>query len=205
MRRLTPLLLLCGLTSCTGFGEFLDHAFSLPGTDPNIPMADSENVRRALGVSPEIRPLETEPGNVWPKFNTPEPTLADIENNPGRENQRGFPPTTVPGEQPGLPAHRQPRPATRGSSTPPGSNQPGLPTLTAPGPIAPPPPVSSAPPPPGGVVPTPEGPAVITGGTRGYRQLNTPRGPGAIVVPNGNGTSTVINPDGTVQTIPTPR
>ena len=51
MRRLPPLLLLCSLTSCTGFGEFLNHAFSLPGTNPNIPMADSENVRRALGTS----------------------------------------------------------------------------------------------------------------------------------------------------------
>jgi len=26
-----------------------------------------------------------------------------------------------------------------------------------------------------------------------------------VVVPNGNGTSTVIHPDGTVETIPTPR
>lgn len=204
MRRLIPLVLLCGLTSCTGFGEFLDHAFSLPGTDPNIPMADSENVRRALGTSPEVRPLETEPGNVWPKFDTRDPTLADIENNPGREDQRGFPPTTVPGQQPGLPASRQPRPTTRGSSTPPGSNQPGLPAFSTPGAI-PPPPTSSPPRQSGGVVNTPQGPAVDTGGTSSYRQLNTPRGPGAIVVPNGNGTSTVINPDGTVQTIPTPR
>ena len=206
MRRLTPLLLLCSLTSCTGFGEFLNHAFSLPGTNPNIPMADSENVRRALGISPGIQPLETEPGNVWPKFDTIDPTLADIANNPTREDQRGFPPTTVPGEQqPGLPAGRQPRPTPRGSSTPPGSNQPELPALPVPGTSPQPPTSSAAPAPPGGTVLTPEGPAIDTGGTRGYRQLNTPRGPGAIVVPNGNGTSTVINPDGTVQTIPTPR
>ena len=204
MRRLTPLVLLCGLTSCTGFGEFLGHAFSVPGTDPNIPMADSENVRRALGTNTAIRPLETEPGNVWPKFDTRDPTLADVANNPGREDLRGFPPTTVPGQPPGLPANRQPRPTTRGSSTPPGSNQPGLSPPAIPGPLAPPP-TSAAPPPPGGVVSTPQGPAVDTGGTRSYRQLNTPRGPGAIVVPNGNGTSTVINPDGSVQTIPTPR
>lgn len=202
MRRLTPLLLLVGLTGCTGFGEFVDHAFSLPGADPNIPMADSENVRRALGLSPEIRPLETEPGNVWPGPERPEPTLADIENNPGRENERGFPPTSVPGARPGLPDHGQPRP--RGSSTPPGSNQPNLPAVPPPG-VLPPPPTSLAPRPAPSVVPTPEGPAIDSGGTRSYRELTTPRGPGAIVVPNGNGTSTVINPDGTVQTIPTPR
>lgn len=203
MRRLTPLFLLLGLSGCTGFGEFLDHAFSLPSENPNIPMTDSENFRRAIGQSQGVRPLEVEPGNVWPRFDTRDPTLADVSNNPTREDQRGFPPTAVPGAQPGLPAGRQPRPA-RGSSTPPGNLQPGpagIPTPTLP----PPPPTRAAPRPPGGVVSTPEGPAVDTGGTNSYRQLNTPTGPGAIIVPNGNGTSTVINPNGTVQTIPTPR
>ena len=204
MRRLTTLLLLVGLSGCTGFGTFLDHAFSLPGENPNIPMADSENTRRALGLSPDIRPLETEPGNIWPKFDTSEPTLSDIANNPIREDRRGFPPTVVPGEPRGLPDHREPRPA-RGSSTPPGNVQPGLAPVPRSRSAPPPPPTRAAPPPPGGVVSTPEGPAVETNRGAGYRQLNTPRGPGAIVVPNGNGTSTVINPDGTVQTIPTPR
>jgi hypothetical protein len=46
---------------------------------------------------------------------------------------------------------------------------------------------------------------VDAGGTNSYRQLNAPNATGAIMVPNGNGTSTVINPDGSVQTIPTPR
>lgn len=203
MRRLPPLVLLLGLSGCTGFGEFLEHAFSLPGSNPNIPMADSENVRRALGQQPAIRPLETEPGNVWPRFDTRDPTLADIANNPGREDQRGFPPAVAPGERPGLPAHRQPRPL--GSSTPSGSPPAAAPALPPSGVLPPAPPTAQAPKPPGGVVQTPEGPAVDTGGTNSYRQLNTPRGPGAIVVPNGNGTSTVVNPDGTVQTIPTPR
>lgn len=201
MRRTAPLFLLLGLSGCTGFGEFLNHAFSLPGENPNIPMADSENVRRVLGDSSEVKPLQPEPGNVWPGPPAPDPTLADIESHPVTEDQRGFPPTQVPGATPGLPAHRQPRPL--GSSTPPGSVQPGLPALPSPGPL-PPRPSARVPAPPGGVVQTPNGPAVDTGGTNGYRQLNTPRGPGAIVVPNGNGTSTVINPDGTVQTIPTP-
>jgi hypothetical protein len=203
MRRTAPLVLLLGLSGCAGFGEFLNHGFSLPGTNPNIPMADSENVRRVLGQELEVRPLETEPGNVWPGPPPPEPTLEDIQQRPALEDRRGFPPTEVPGATPGLPAHRQPRP--RGSSTPPGSVQPGLPEL--PPPTSPPRAPRPVPPPPrpGGVIQTPEGPGVDTGGTNSYRQLNTPRGPGAIVVPNGNGTSTVINPDGTVQTIPTPR
>ena len=203
MRRMTPLLLLVSLSGCTGLGEFFDHTFSNPGRNPNLPMADSENVRRVRGLDPAIQTLEVEPGNVWPKFDTREPTLEDIANNPSREDARGFEPTTVPGGRPGLPAGRQPVPA-RGSSTPPGSVQPDSSSISSPS-LPPPPPLGNAPRPPGGVVNTPQGPAVDTGGTNSYRQLNTPSGPGAIVVPNGNGTSTVINPNGSIQTIPTPR
>ena len=204
MRRLTPLLLLVGLSGCTGFGEFVDHTFTRPGRDPNVPMADSENVRRVRGLDPAIQPIEVEPGNVWPKFDTREPTLEDVANNTGVENRRGFGPTAVPGEQPGLPNHRQPVPLRRGSSTPPDAVLPRTDRIPVPS-TAPPPPTSKAPKPPGGVIDTPQGPAVDTGGTSFYRQLNTPSGPGAIVVPNGNGTSTVINPNGSIQTIPTPR
>ncbi len=203
MRRLTPLLLMVGLSGCTGFGEFVDHTFTNAGRNPNLPMADSENVRRVRGLDPAIQTLEVEPGNVWPKFDTREPTLEDIANNPAREDARGFTPTVTPGARPGLPNHRQPVPA-RGSSTPPGAVQPDTPPNQSPT-APPPPPTANAPPLSGGVVNTPQGPAVDTGGTTGYRQLNTPTGPGAIIVPNGNGTSTVINPNGSVQTIPTPR
>ena len=57
----------------------------------------------------------------------------------------------------------------------------------------------------GQVVQTPGGPGVTTGGTSGYRTMTTPGGGSAIVVPNGNGTSTVIYSDGRIETIPTPR
>ena len=207
MRRSATLALLVGtlpvLVGCTGFGEFIDHTFTLPGTIPTLPMADSENVRRALGQPAEIEPLGPEPGNVWPAKQGPEPTLSDIGKQQDAEGRRGFPATRVPGAEPGLPDHRQPRP--RGSSTPPGNASPGLDKLAPIG--VPPAPRSSVPGqgPAGNVVNTPEGPAVDTGGAKGYRQLNTPRGPGAIMVPNGNGTSTIINPDGSVQTVPSPR
>lgn len=203
MRRTALLASILALSGCTGFGEFLDHTFTFPGRNPNIPMADSENIRRALGSPSDISPLQAEPGNVWPGPQAPEPTLADIQNNPGTENARGFPPTTTPGAEPGLPAGRQPRPL--GSSTPPGSVQPGQLPLDRTRPV--PPPRSSVPStgPQGRVVNTPQGPTVDAGGTSSYRQLTTPQGPGAIMVTNGNGTSTIINPNGTVQTVPTPR
>ena len=203
MRRTFLLGFVLLLPGCTGFGTFIEHTFTIPGVNPNLPRADSENVRRALGQPTEFDPLQPEPGNVWPAPQAPDPTLAEVQRNRGRESQRGFPPTTVPGAEPGLPAGRQPRPL--GSSTPPGSTEPGVPPLPTPS-VQPRPrytrPVA---PPNGRIVQTPQGPAVDTGGTSGYRQLNGPAGPGAIMVPNGNGTSTVINPNGTVQTIPTPR
>jgi len=46
---------------------------------------------------------------------------------------------------------------------------------------------------------------VTTGGTQGYQTMTTPGGGSAIVVPNGNGTSTVIKSDGSIETIPTPK
>ena len=199
----TLLASILALPGCTGFGDFLDHTFSIPGTNPNIPMADSENVRRALGNPSDITPLQPEPGNVWPGPQGPDPTLSDLQSQQNTEAQRGFAPTSVPGAEPGLPAGRQPRPL--GSSTPPGSNQPGP---ASPSRVSPPPPPRSSVPgagPQGNIVNTPQGPAVDAGGTSTYRQLTTPQGPGAIMVPNGNGTSTIINPNGTVQTVPTPR
>lgn len=205
MRRVAYLGLVLLLPGCTGTGEFLRHTLTFPGTNPNLPMVDSQNVRRALGRPMDVEPLMPEPGNVWPGPPEPQPTLQDLQREPDPATGRGFGPTDVPGATPGLPAGSQPRP--QGSSTPPGSAQPGG---------APPPGASVQPPlprtpspgrdPTGSAVQLPGGQTGFdTGGTRGYRQLNTPSGPGAITVPNGNGTSTVINPDGTVQTIPTPR
>ena len=204
MRRYALFGLMILLPGCTGLGTFLDHAFSFPGTNPNAPAADSENVRHALGTEVTFKPLLPEPGNVWPGPQAPDPTLTDLERDQNGEGRRGFPPTDVPGATPGLPAGRQPRP--EGSSTPPGSvppfqaGSPGVPAL-APAPRS----STPGPGPQGGIVNTPRGPAVDAGGTSSYRQLTTPGGPGAIIVPNGNGTSTVISPDGGVQTIPTPR
>jgi len=200
MRRTVTLGLLILLSGCTGFGEFLNHAFSPPGRNPNLPMTDSENVRRSLGQSVDESPLTPEPGNVWPGPQAPEPTLTDVQRQPPGADQ-----TTVPGAEPGLPAGRQPRPARRGSSTPPGSVEPGLPPEPQARVLRQPPPSVPGPGPQGQVVQTPQGPAVDAGGTNSYRQLNAPNATGSIMVPNGNGTSTIINPNGSIQTIPTPR
>jgi hypothetical protein len=47
------------------------------------------------------------------------------------------------------------------------------------------------------MVPNPSG--------NGVHSYNAPGGGQGIIVPNGNGTSTVIGPNGSVQTVPTPQ
>lgn len=54
------------------------------------------------------------------------------------------------------------------------------------------------------VVNTARGAEVGVGGTRSYEQLSGPGG-GGIMTPNSNGTSTIISPNGSTQTVPTPR
>jgi hypothetical protein len=144
-------------------------------------------MRRVMGDTANVEPLTTEPGDVWPGPIKPPPTLQDLEN----QNE--------PQEAPALPPV--------GSSTPPGSTQPGL----APLPTMPPPATSSGQPsavtpPVGQTYQTNRGPATSTGGTSNYQTLTTPGSGGqSIVVPNGNGTSTIIHPNGTVETVPTPK
>jgi len=191
MRRFALLGLVLLLPGCTGFADFMGDTMTY-GTNPNSPVGDSENMRRARGLDAEVEPLTPEPGNIWPGPVQPMPTLQDLEKG-------GFQPSST--GEPYTPDHRQPTP--RGSSTPPGNVQPGLPPELRPRP----PSVSTTPPSrgqTGRAVQTPSGPGVTSGGTSGYQTLTTPRGQ-SVVVPNGNGTSTVIHPDGTVETIPTPR
>ena len=198
MRRIALLGLVLLLPGCTGLGDFLGDTFTY-GTDPNSPLVNSENGRRVLGMETSTEPLVPEPGNIWPEAVAATPTLEDLEKQGNAQQPTAPPPSGGP---PYLPDHRQPR---RGSSTPPGSNQPALPPELQ-IPPQPAPPVSAVPPAPraGQAVQTRTGPGVTSGGTGGYQTLTTPQGQ-AIVVPNGNGTSTVIHPDGTVETIPTPR
>ena len=189
------------LAGCDGAGTYLGDTFTFPGSNPNLPLGNSENARRVLGEQVGVGPVLPEPGDIWPGPPPPVPSLSDIEKL-DNENPANPPAQTTPD----LPDHRQPR----GSSTPPGNNQPGLPPLANP-PVMPPfTPVTPAPGQPrtGTTVQTPRGPSTITGGTNNYRTTTPPGGVGGgqgILIPNGNGTSTLIGPDGSVTTVPTPK
>jgi len=204
MRRIALTCLCLALPGC-GYNTWWNPPFTT-GSNPNMPVGNSENMRRVLGDEPDTPMLTPEPGDIWPGPLPPEPTLQELEQQgttsgperavPGSPDFRNQPPPNLP----------PPPPQSRGSSTPPGSNQPGLARLPAP---TPPRAVDTTPParnPAGQVVPTQQGPGVTTGGTSGYQTLTTPGGGGSsIIVPNGNGTSPIIHPDGKIETVPTPR
>jgi hypothetical protein len=138
---------------------------------------------RLRGDPVTITPLLPEEGNVWPGPQKPDPTLQEIE---AQQQKEGPAPVIGGGSD-----HQQPRPAGSGAT---GPAPPVVIPGTPPTPVAPP-------------QRTRNGTAVdTTGGQKvpGYRDLQPapPAGKG-ILVPNGNGTSTLIGPDGSVSTVPT--
>jgi hypothetical protein len=205
MRRIASFSLALILSGC-GYKTWWNPSFT-GGYNLNLPVSDSENMRRVQGQEPSVPPLTTEPGDIWPGPLAPAPTLKDLEATGGLTSQ---PEAPVPGSPlsrgVGAP-YPSPNPNT-GSSTPSASTQPGLSTPQ------PAPPLSSYASPPasppthgpaGQVIQTPNGPIVTNGGGPGYQTTTTPGGGQSIIVPNGNGTSTVIHSDGRIETIPTPK
>jgi len=196
MRFLALLALALAVAGCdSGFKTWNDLPFT-SGSNPNMPAGSSENMRRVEGETANVAPLRPEPGDVWPGPIQPPPTLEDLENQSGEP---------VQGQgQPGAPV---------GSSTPPGSPPlrlpplpPAAPSNTLPGQSTVTGVPNAAAPSPGQTVQTGRGTGVVTGGGSNYQTITTPgTGGQSIVVPNGNGTSTIIHPDGTVETIPTPK
>ena len=203
MQRVALLAMVLILSGC-GYKTWWNPPFSA-GYDPNVPASDSENMSRVQGREPAVPTLTTEPGDIWPGPLKPPPTLQDLEATGGLTPQQEAPVPGSPLSRGSGPPTPSPNPRP-GSSSPENNTQPGV-ANPQPGPplssyAAPP----ASPPPrgPGGqVLQTPQGPAVTNGGGPGYQTTTTPGGGQSIVVPNGNGTSTVIHSDGRIETIPT--
>jgi hypothetical protein len=198
MRRIASLGLLLAVAGCgqfvgnptSGMGGFIADTHNVV-RNPNGPEGGSDNVRRVLGEQEDIKPLEPEPGNIWPGPLPPQKTLEDLERNPDA--------LLKPGEEIDM------RPAT-GSGTPPGSAQPStVQPSAAPAPMPTPRPIKQSAPK-SSTVQTPGGIAVLNQGSATSVQTYTdPKGGTGLMVPNGNGTSTMIAPNGSVQTVPTPK
>jgi len=170
-----------------GFGKFAGDVFSLSG-NPNRPVIDSRNARRVMGEDVTIEPLQVEPGNVWPGPLPPPRTVADIQREQGR-----LPPIDAPVRRGGslepqpLPPFPRPPAPSAGIRPAPGGTQMAAPAVGS------------------RVLQTPAGPATTTVSSNGVETYVLPNGRTGIVMPNANGSLTLIGPDGTTQTIPAPR
>ncbi len=191
MRRIAIALLPALLAGCAyvgdptaGLGKFAGDIFSWNGNS-NRPAIDSLNGRRVLGLPTDAEPLEVVPGDVWPGPLPPPRTVADFQREQG-----AMPPIDAPGR--------------RGSSSPPQPLPPATPRPRAVPPAATPQAAIPATPR-SRVLQTPAGPATTTVSSNGVETYILPDGRSGIVMPNANGTLTLIGPDGTTQTVPAPR
>jgi len=205
MRRLASVTFILALSGC-GYNTWWNPPLT-GGYSPNRPTSESENMRRVLGDISTVEPMTTEPGDIWPGPLPPAPTLKDLEATSGLTPQPEAPVPGSPLSRSGTEPSPSPNPG-KGSSAIPNANRP---TLAAPNSVPPlssyasPPAVAPGRVPGGQTVQTPEGSAVTTGGGPGYQTSTAPGGGQSIIVPNGNGTSTVIHADGKIETIPTPK
>lgn len=155
---------------------------------------DSLTVQRIQGRAQEVLPLLPAAGNVWPdaELDTQRATLGspDLMERPS--------PDYAP----------PPRGGPRGSSTSPDLlqlDQTFQPAITQPQPSRAPDGLPSTyTGTPGRVIPTPEGSVVTTGGGRGYSTYTGPNGRTGTAIQQG-ATTILMDADGTVRQVPTPR
>jgi hypothetical protein len=143
--------------------------------NPHKPAGDSLTMRRVQGLVADAQPIVPEPGNVWPRGVDRMPTLQDI----------------TPEQAPAPRASSHPRSSR--IETPAPAPQAALPL--APVALAPSTPAALA-------LPT----SMAAAGSAGnrYQTVSTPTGT-AVLVPNGNGTTTLMRSDGAMETVPTTR
>ena len=211
MRRFAMLGLALTLAGC-GYNTWWNAPLT-PGYQPYAPRGDAENLREVKGAQCRAAAVDAAAGRcvAWPAASDADAAGAGATGDDAAAGASGAGLAAEPwrgaagddGDAAQSPPQVSPQ-VSHGSSTPPGSNQPGL----APLPAVPPAVAAECPgraaagaPAHGQAVQTPSGTGVTTGGTQGYQTLTMPGGGSAIVVPNGNGTSTVIKSDGTIETI----
>ncbi len=66
MRNAMVLSLLVGLAGCGGFGPIFADNAEFPGSLPNTPRAEGENMRRVSGQAPQVLPILPQARNIWP-------------------------------------------------------------------------------------------------------------------------------------------
>nr|WP_242621844.1 hypothetical protein [Komagataeibacter xylinus] len=90
VRNAMVLSLLVGLAGCGGFGPILADNTEFPGSLPNTPRAEGENMRRVSGQAPQVLPIMPQARNIWP-------VLPDGHVTPQEDMAAAMPPGTRPG------------------------------------------------------------------------------------------------------------
>ena len=157
MRRIALLsltLLTSGLTGGCQYKTWWNPPLT-SGYSPNTPISNSINMSRVRGEGVAVKPLTTEPGDIWPGPLPPARTLQDLERQTPLGARPAFPVPGSPLSRAGNPL-LAPMPGAGVPKTEPGAGQPPPPDRR-------------------------------------------------IIVPNGDGSSTIIHPDGRIETVPKPR
>lgn len=82
MRKAALLAIPLFLSGCSGFGKSIQDMATLPGANPNMPDGQSENLEKVKGHAYLAMPILPESGNIWPGAPQPLPTLRDVEASP---------------------------------------------------------------------------------------------------------------------------
>ena len=193
---------LCLVLSGCGYNTWWNPPFT-SGSNPNFPAGDSENMRRVVGeqvdrrrsrrnraTSGRVRCSRSRPCRI----SSARASSRGLSNRcPARRNSRAgrpmcrrLPRAVAVRHRPGPSSrawHRCPPPtAARPTDTTPPARNPA-----------------------GQVIPHRRVPRSPEGAPAATRPSLRPGGGSSIVVPNGNGTSTIIHSDGRIETVPTPR
>ena len=168
-----------------GWFGFLGDTISFKA-NPNRPLPESDNIRRAMGEDVQVEPVVTEAGNIWPSQPRAEPTVQALQRAPDPTPPRPAVAAPVPQATPARPAVAPTAPAPTPASAP-ASAAPIAPANTA------------------GTLSTPKGNAILTTGPNGIITYTLPSGATGRAIDNGNGTMTLIGADGQVMSVPAPR
>ncbi len=198
MRRSAVLGTLLLLSGCSGLGHFFQDTVRIPGQNPNATTGVSENLLRSRGERPTEDAILPQNGNVWPGPPQPLPSLSDVSRNGGQNagdllggTGGGTGGGTMPrggsmslGEQSQIHGGA----ATNESGFSGGSLSDSVPDPAVKFRAQHP------------QMPSGNGSGGSGSGAGGSGGAGTGAG-SDIVIPNGDGTSTVISPDGTVKTV----
>lgn len=156
VRNVMVLLLLAGLAGCGGFGKILSDNTELPGSLPNTPRAEGENMRRVVGQAPQVLPIMPQERNIWPVIPATGQAMLAMDAGTFR--------SPTPLDAPDLPAGGEMQIGNDGVQLVLPGRDSHVSTLSSPAPAT-------------------------------HKSVSD----AAIVVPNGDGTNTVVGPDGTVR------